>query len=55
MGRQERQQGQGIAIVNVRLPSELAQWIDGLVSRGLYKSRSEAIREFSRKYVLRQR
>jgi len=38
-------------IINVRIPSEITEWIDSLVKRGIYKSRSEAIRDFSREYV----
>ena len=37
-----------IEILNVRLPSEIVKWLDSLVERGIYKSRSEAIREFCR-------
>lgn len=40
-----------IEILNVRLPSELIKWLDSLVDRGVYKSRSEAIRDFSRNFV----
>ena len=40
-----------IEILNVRLPREITDWLDSLVRRGIYKSRSEAIREFSRGYV----
>lgn len=38
-------------IFNVRLPKEIVNWLDLLVSKGIYKSRAEAIREFSRDYV----
>ena len=44
-----------IVIVNVRLPSELIGWIDSLVDKEMYNSRSDAIREFSRDYVLKGR
>jgi Arc/MetJ-type ribon-helix-helix transcriptional regulator len=40
-----------IEILNVRLPSEIVKWLDSLVERGIYKSRSEAIREFCRQHV----
>jgi len=40
-----------IEILNVRLPKEITTWIDTLVKKGIYKSRSEAIREFSREYI----
>ncbi|MFH2020561.1 MAG: ribbon-helix-helix domain-containing protein [archaeon] len=42
-------------VVNVRVPSEIVNWIDSLVDKKLYNSRSEAIREFSRYYVLKER
>jgi Arc/MetJ-type ribon-helix-helix transcriptional regulator len=44
-----------ISIVNVRLPSELVHWIDSLVDKRIYNSRSEAIRDFSREYVIKTR
>ena len=44
-----------IEILNVRLPSEITKWLDSLVKKGVYKSRSEAIREFSREYVKESR
>ncbi len=40
-----------VKILNVRLPKEIVEWLDHLVSKGIYKSRSEAIREFSREYI----
>ncbi|MCP3682419.1 MAG: ribbon-helix-helix protein, CopG family [bacterium] len=40
-----------ITVVNIRLPSEIVKWLDSLVKSGIYKSRSEAIRDFSRRYV----
>jgi len=43
--------GLSIEIVNVRLPREIVAWLDQIVSRGIYKSRAEAIREFSRDYL----
>ncbi len=41
-----------IEILNVRIPKEVVLWIDGLVKKGIYKSRAEAIREFCRDAVL---
>ncbi len=43
----------GLETVNVRLPDEIVRILDNLVKRGLYSSRSEAIRDFSRDYVTR--
>jgi Arc/MetJ-type ribon-helix-helix transcriptional regulator len=43
---------QVIEVVNVRLPSEIVKWLDGLVKKRIYKSRSEAIRHFIRNCVL---
>ena len=40
-----------VEVINVRIPSEIVKWLDSLVEKGLYKSRSEAIREFCREYV----
>ena len=40
-----------IEILNVRIPSEIIKWLDSLVEKGVYKSRSEAIREFCREYI----
>lgn len=37
--------------VNVRLPDEIIKVLDGLVEKGLFSNRSEAIREFARQYV----
>jgi Arc/MetJ-type ribon-helix-helix transcriptional regulator len=42
----------GIEVLNIRLPKKIVLWLDSLVVQGLYKSRAEAIREFSREYVL---
>ncbi len=39
-------------VLNVRLPKDLVQFLDLMVQQGIYKSRSEAIREFTREYVL---
>ncbi len=40
-----------IEILNVRLPSDIVKWLDSLVEKGAYNSRSEAIREFCREFV----
>lgn len=39
---------QKIETLTVRLPFEVVRWLDGLVQSGIYKSRSEAIRDFVR-------
>ena len=44
-----------VKVVNVRLPDEIIKWLDSLVKKNIYNSRSEAIREFSREYILRHR
>jgi|FLOH01.1.fsa_nt_gi metal-responsive CopG/Arc/MetJ family transcriptional regulator len=44
-----------IEIINVRVPKEILSILDSLVKKNIYTSRSEAIREFSREYVLEQR
>jgi len=44
-----------IQILNVRLPHEITEWLDSLVERGIYKSRSEAIRDFSREFVAKHK
>lgn len=38
--------------VNVRLPDEIIRILDDLVAKGIFSSRSEAIREFARQYVI---
>lgn len=40
-----------IEIINVRLTDDLLNWLDSLVTKGIYKTRSEAIREFAREYI----
>jgi len=40
-----------IEILNVRIPSEIVEWLDSLVERGIYNSRAEAIRDFCRDYI----
>jgi len=44
-----------IIVVNVRLPDKIIGWIDSLVDKGIYNSRSEAIREFSRLHLIKGR
>ena len=39
-------------IMITRLPKYIVDWIDILVEKEVYKSRSEAIRDFLRSYVL---
>jgi metal-responsive CopG/Arc/MetJ family transcriptional regulator len=45
----------GLEAVNVRLPDELLSILDGIVKKGIFSSRSEAIREFCREYALESR
>ncbi|HLG23419.1 MAG TPA: ribbon-helix-helix domain-containing protein [Candidatus Nanoarchaeia archaeon] len=44
-----------IEVLNVRLPSEIVKWLDLMVEKGVYKSRSEAIRDFCRDFVKKSR
>ncbi|MBN1156258.1 ribbon-helix-helix protein, CopG family [Candidatus Woesearchaeota archaeon] len=44
---------QKIDIVTVRLPKPIVEWLDSLVKKGIYNSRSEIIRDFSREFVER--
>lgn len=44
-----------VRVVNIRLPDEIIKWLDSLVKKNIYNSRSEAIREFSREYILKHR
>ena len=37
--------------INVRLTEEIVKWLDSLVEKKLYRNRSEAIREFAREYL----
>lgn len=41
-------------VLNIRLPDEIILELDSLVAKKLFKSRSEAVREFTREYVQRQ-
>jgi Arc/MetJ-type ribon-helix-helix transcriptional regulator len=41
-------------IINVRLTPDLIKWLDVLVEKKVYRTRSEAIREFVREYVFKQ-
>ncbi len=42
-------------IINVRLSEEIVRWLDSLVEKNIYRNRSEAIREFTREYILKSR
>ena len=44
-----------VTIINVRLPQELIGWLDSLVEKDIFNSRSEAVREFSRQYIIKNR
>jgi len=44
-----------IKIVNVRLPEKITKWLDSLVKRGLFSSKSDAVRELVREYVINNR
>ena len=46
--------GKKTEILNIRLPDELILELDNLVQKKVFKSRSEAIREFARAYVQEQ-
>ena len=41
-------------VLNIRLPDELILELDNLVKKKIFKSRSEAVREFAREYVQEQ-
>ena len=41
--------------MNIRLPADIIKWLDSLVSKDMYGSRSEAIRDFLRDYLGGQR
>lgn len=41
-------------LINVRIPAQIAEWLDSLVKKGIYKSRSEAIRDFIRLSIRRE-
>lgn len=40
-----------IQTLNVRIPEKIVLWLDSLIENGIYKSRSEAIRDYIRKYL----
>lgn len=42
------------AVINIRLPEEVTRILDELVDKKLFTSRSEAIREFLREYVMQE-
>ena len=50
----EKQVFQKTEILNIRLPDELILELDLLVKKKIFKSRSEAVREFARQYVQEQ-
>ena len=50
----EKQVFRKTEILNIRLPDELILELDNLVQKKVFKSRSEAIREFARAYVQEQ-
>jgi Arc/MetJ-type ribon-helix-helix transcriptional regulator len=43
--------GMNSGLLNVRLPPKIVDWLDNLVDQGIYKSRSEAIRDFIRSAI----
>jgi metal-responsive CopG/Arc/MetJ family transcriptional regulator len=45
---------EGVEVLNIRLPEDLILELDSLVERRVFRSRSEAIREFAREYVQEQ-
>ena len=46
---------EGMQVFNVRLPTEIILWLDDLTERGIYGSKSEAIRDILRDYLLEAR
>ncbi len=46
---------QEMQILNVRLTPEIIEWIDSLVEKRIYPSRSEAVRDFIRDYLRQNR
>lgn len=40
-----------VDVLNVRLSNEMVSWLDNLIEQGIYKSRSEALRDFIRNYL----
>ena len=40
-----------VTAFNVRLPEGIVIWLDSMVEKGVYKSRSEAIRDQVRSYI----
>lgn len=51
MNKEKNDINQGIQILNVRLPEDIVKWLDTLVEKNIYNSRSEAVRDFMRDYV----
>ena len=50
-GNKANSMAQEIHVLNVRLPRDVIDWIDSLVKKGIFNSRSEAIRSFVRDYL----
>jgi len=50
----KRKQEKQIEVVNVRFPSGIISILDSLVEKGIYKSRSEAIREMLRNNIMQK-
>ena len=42
---------QEIRVLNVRLSKDVIEWVDSQVKKGIYNSRSEAIRNFVRDHI----
>ena len=40
-----------IDVLNIRMSKPMVEWLDSLVDGGVYKSRSEAVRDFVRDFV----
>lgn len=38
-------------ILNIRMSKPMVSWLDSLVEKGIYKSRSEAVRQFIREFI----
>ncbi|MEM0230905.1 MAG: ribbon-helix-helix domain-containing protein [Candidatus Woesearchaeota archaeon] len=48
-----RQQNKETKVLNIRFSPEIIRWLDSLVEKKIYSSRSEAIRDFLREFVLK--
>ena len=40
-----------VEVLNVRLSRQMVAWLDSIVEQGVYKSRSEAIRDYIREFL----